>query len=266
MYVRALRTNRGGEFLSNEFITFCEEQGIRRELIAPYTLERNGVVERKNRTMVEMARSMLKARGVPNRFWCEAVATVVYILNVSPTKAFMNMTPLKAWRRKKPSVSHMRIFGCTTYALVDLRTKLDDKFVKCVFIGYATQSKAYRLYNPLTGKIIVNRNVVFDEDAGWVWEECEISQSVQQKSVNFDGLEEVSNVPQNDHTPSPPSMPSSQGSLTPSSQVSSSSSSDFAPRRYKSLADLYENCDFALMAADPTCFEEAKKKWSGKMQ
>ena len=67
-------------------------------------------------------------------------------------------------------------------------------------------------------------------------------------------------MPQNDHTPSPPSMPSSQGSLTPSSQVSSSSSSDFAPRRYKSLADLYENCDFALMAADPTCFEEAKKK------
>ena len=178
MYVRALRTDRGGEFLSNEFITFCEEQGIRRELTAPYTLEQKGVAERKNRIVVEMARSMIKARGVPNRFWCEAVATAVYILNVSPTKAFMNMTPLEAWRRKKLSVSHLRIFGCTTYALVDLRTKLDDKSVKCVFIGYATQSKAYRLYNPLTGKIIVNRNVVFDEDAGWVWEECEISKSV----------------------------------------------------------------------------------------
>ena len=260
MYVRALRIDRGGEFLSNEFITFCEEQGIRRELIAPYTPKKNGVAERKNRIVVEMARSMIKARGVPNRFWYEAVATAVYIFNVSHTKAVMNMTPLEAWRRKKLSVSHLRIFGCTTYALVDLWTKLDDKSIKCVFIGYATQSKAYRLYNPLTGKIIVSTNVVFDEDAGWVWEECEISQSVQQKSVNFDGLEEVSNVPQNDHTPSPPSMPSSQGSLTPSSQVSSSSSSDFAPRRYKSLADLYENCDFALMAADPTCFEEAKKK------
>ena len=135
--VKALRTDRGGEFLSNEFITFCEEQGIRRELIAPYTPEQNGVTERKNRTVVEMARSMLKARGVPNNFWCEVVATIVYILNVSPTKAVMNMTPFEAWRGKKPSVSHLRVFGCTTYALVDLRSKLDDKSVKCVFIGYA---------------------------------------------------------------------------------------------------------------------------------
>ena len=134
---KALRTGHGGEFLSNEFITFCEEQGIRRELIAPYTPEQNGVTERKNRTVVEMARSMLKARGVPNNFWCEAVATVVYILNVSPTKAVINMTPFEAWRVKKPFVSHLRVFGCTTYSLVDLRSKLDDKSVKCVFIGYA---------------------------------------------------------------------------------------------------------------------------------
>ena len=77
LYVRALRTDRGGEFLSNEFITFCEEQGIRRELIAPYTPKKNGVAERKNRIVVEMARSMIKARGVPNRFWYEAVATAV---------------------------------------------------------------------------------------------------------------------------------------------------------------------------------------------
>lgn len=75
-------------------------------------------------------------------------------------------------------------------------------------------------------------------------------------------------MPENDHTPSPPLTPSSQGSLTPLSQGSSSSSSDSAPRRYRSLADLYENCDFALMAADPTCFEEAEKEveWQNAMK
>lgn len=269
--VKALRTDRGGESLSNEFIIFCEEQGIRRELTAPYTPEQNGVAERKNRTVVEMAKSMLKARGVPNNFWCEAVATAVYILNVSPTKAVMNMTPFEVWRGKKPFVSHLRVFGCTTYALVDLRSKLDDKSLKCIFIGYATQSKTYRLYNPLTGKIMVSRNVVFNENAGWNWEQRERGDSIQQKIVGSDGSGEDLIMPTNDQqSPSPPTTPlSSNHSSSPSSSTSSSSSSnDSAPRRYMTLADLYANYDFALMAADPTSFDEAKDEveWQDAMK
>ncbi|KAL3533483.1 hypothetical protein ACH5RR_007004 [Cinchona calisaya] len=104
--IKALRTDRGGEFLSNEFNHFCEENGIRRELIAPYTLEQNRVAERKNFTVVKMARSLLKGKGLPNQYWVEAIATSVYLLNISPTKAVMNQTPHKAWRGTKPSVSH----------------------------------------------------------------------------------------------------------------------------------------------------------------
>ena len=66
--IKALRSDRGGEFTSNEFNLFCEESGIRRELIAPYTPEQNGVVEHKNRTVVEMARSLLKGKGLPNQY------------------------------------------------------------------------------------------------------------------------------------------------------------------------------------------------------
>ena len=143
--VRALRTDRGEEFLSQEFTRFCEDQGIRRELTAPYTPDQNGVAERKNRTVVEMARSMLKAKQMPNLWWSEAMATTVYLLNISPTMAVMNKTPYEVWKGGKPEVSHLRVFGCTTYALVNLRAKLDDKSVKCVFVGYASQSKAYRL-------------------------------------------------------------------------------------------------------------------------
>lgn len=145
--IKALRTDRGGEFLSNEFIDFCDKSGIYRQLTAPETPQQNGVAERKNRTVVEMARSMLKAKGLSDEFWGEAVATAVYILNISPTRAVMNRTPYEAWTGKKPKVSHLKVFGCIAYALVNTRSKLDEKSIKCIFIGYSLQSKAYRLYN-----------------------------------------------------------------------------------------------------------------------
>ena len=85
--IKALRTDRGGEFLSKDFNIFCDENGIQRELTTPYTPEKNGVAEPKNRTVVEMARILLQAKGLPNQFWGKAVATAVYILNLSPTRA-----------------------------------------------------------------------------------------------------------------------------------------------------------------------------------
>ena len=110
---------------------------------------------------------MMEGRGVLKCFWAEAVATTVYLLNISPTKAVFNRTPYEAWRGNTPKVSHLRVFGCIAYALVNsqARCKLDEKCEKCIFVGYSSQSKAYKLYNPVSGKIMVNRNVVFNEDA-----------------------------------------------------------------------------------------------------
>ncbi|GJT92097.1 retrovirus-related pol polyprotein from transposon TNT 1-94 [Tanacetum coccineum] len=79
---------------------------------------KNGIVERKNRTIVEMARCMLKAKNLEDAFWAETVATAVYLTNISPTKAVWNITSFEAWQESKPSVSHFRIFGCTCYALI----------------------------------------------------------------------------------------------------------------------------------------------------
>ncbi|GJX98296.1 retrovirus-related pol polyprotein from transposon TNT 1-94, partial [Tanacetum coccineum] len=84
--MKVLRTDRGGEFLSNEFVAFCEEHGIKRELTAPYSPKQNGVAERKNRIVVEMTRSMMKQKGLPDSFWAEGASTSVYLLNISPTK------------------------------------------------------------------------------------------------------------------------------------------------------------------------------------
>jgi len=169
--ILALRSDRGGEFTSNEFATFCEKNGIHRELTAPYTPEQNGVAERKNRTVVEMAQSMMNVVGLPKNFWAKAVATAVYILNISPTKAVLNQTPYEAWKGRKPRLSHLKIFSCIAYALDNShsRRKLDVKSTKCIFVGYSPQSKAYKLYNPVSGKVIISRDVVFHETARWDW-------------------------------------------------------------------------------------------------
>eukprot|EP00253_Pinus_taeda_P011071 PITA_11071 len=116
-----------------------------------------------------MVRSMLKAKHLPHEYWAEDVTCAVYILNRCPTKAVMNRIPEEAWSGQKQTITHMRVFGCVAYAHVpnQLRRKLDSKGDKCVFVGYCDESKAYKLYNPSTKKLIVSRDVQFIEDEAW---------------------------------------------------------------------------------------------------
>lgn len=169
--IKVLRSDRGGEFCSHEFNTYCDRAGIKRELTIPYTPQHNGVVERKNRTVMNLTRSMLQDRDLPNFLWAEAVATAVYVINRSPTKALTNQTPVEAWTGKKPTVSHMKIIGCVAYGLIpsQLNKKLDNKSEKSIFIGYSSQSSGYRLYNPISKKITTKRDVIFLEDCKWAW-------------------------------------------------------------------------------------------------
>lgn len=167
----ALRTDRGGEFTSVDFMEYCTESGIRRQLTAPYSPQQNGVVERRNGTVMASARSLLKAKGLPGWLWGEAVATAVYLLNRSPTKGVKGMTPYEAWFGKKPAVHNLRTFGCVVYVKNTKPTlkKLDDRGQCMVFIGYEKGSKTYRAYNPATGKVVITRDVVFDEGGQWDW-------------------------------------------------------------------------------------------------
>ena len=114
-----------------------------------------------------MARSMMKAKGMPARFWGEAVTTTVFILNRAPTKALKGKTPFEVWYGCKPSVSFLRTFGCIGHVrkTKPVLTKLEDRSTPMVFLGYAEGTKAYRLYDPRGGKVVVSRNVVFDEKA-----------------------------------------------------------------------------------------------------
>jgi hypothetical protein len=168
--ILAVRTDRGGEFTSQEFINFCEIHG---QLTAAYTPQQNGVVERKNRTIMNMVRSMLFAKQIPKTFWAEAANWSVHVLNRCPTLAVKNKTPEEAWSGIKPSVDHFRVFGCVSHVHVpdSRRVKLDAKSLKCILLGVSEESKAYRLFNPTSNKIIVSRDVVFEEDQQRCWDD-----------------------------------------------------------------------------------------------
>ncbi|MCO5594373.1 hypothetical protein L7F22_048403 [Adiantum nelumboides] len=163
--IQTLRTDRGGEYMSGAFKDFLGKKGIKHQCTMPYTPQQNGVAERKNRSLMEMARCMLKAKSLPHKLWMEAVACAAHVLNRCPTRALKTITPYESWYDRKPSVSYLRVFGCLAYAHIpqQLRGKLDDKAVKCIFVGYSSGSKGYRLYNPVTNKIFESRDVIFAE-------------------------------------------------------------------------------------------------------
>lgn len=264
--VKILRTDRGGEFVSAEFDKLCEDFGIQRQLTASYTPQQNGVAERKNRSLVEMAKSMLKAKNLPKSFWAEAIHTAAYILNRSSTSALSNQTPFEAWNGWKPKVKHFKIFGCVAYVLVpsQKRGKLDENSVKCIFVGYSMETKGYRFYDPLYKKLIISRDVIFDEKSEWSWSEMQPGVHFSQNNEEFIP-EQIQNEGNNGGSDSSsPNTPIS----SPSSSTSSSSSST-PPRKWRSLQEVYEQLDecHLVVTQEPSSFEEATKiiEWQKAM-
>lgn len=170
--IKAIRSDRGGKYASQEFTQFLEEKGIQRQFTVSYTPQQNGVAERRNITLLEMACAMLKAQGMPDKFWSEAVFTAAYLQNRLSIKSLNKKTPLEVWSDHKPSVSHLKVFGCICHILVpeEKRKKLDEKSRKGVFIGYNTLSKGYKIYMLDTFKVKVSRDVIFEENKAWNWE------------------------------------------------------------------------------------------------
>jgi hypothetical protein len=123
------------------------------------------VAERKNKTLVECAHSMMKGKNISNAFWVEAINTAVYLKNRSPTRCLDNITPFEALYGSKPAVHNLKVFGYKDFSHIpkENRKKLDAKAIKCIFIGYYSEFKAYRLFDPSTHKLFVSRDVLFHE-------------------------------------------------------------------------------------------------------
>ena len=163
--IKVLRSDNGGEFCSKGFKEFYKKCGIARQKTSPYTPEQNGVVERMNKMLMERARSMLSGARLGQEFWEEVAETTCYLVNISPSAVLEDKTPQEVWTIKKPSLSHLRVFGCDSYVHVpkEKRTMLDSKSKKCIFIGYKDGLKGYKLWNPVTRKVVYSRDVVFKE-------------------------------------------------------------------------------------------------------
>ena len=114
--VKALRSDRDGEYLSGEFQQYLKRRGIDHQLTSADSPEQTGVPERMNRELLEKARAMMGATNITNILWAEAIANAAYVRNRSPPSALQNMTPFEAWCGHKPSVKHLRTFGCIAYA------------------------------------------------------------------------------------------------------------------------------------------------------
>lgn len=161
--LKVVRSDNGREYLSNKFNEFFRLEGIIHQLTADYTPEQNGIAERFNRTIVEMARCMLLQSKLPPTFWAEAVMTACYIRNRCPTRALQGNVPYTEWTTKVLTVAHFKTFGVVAHMLEKRKnlSKFDSRTKRCIFIGYSLESKAYCLWDPVAKRVLKSRDVKF---------------------------------------------------------------------------------------------------------
>ncbi|GJW92506.1 retrotransposon protein, putative, ty1-copia subclass [Tanacetum coccineum] len=159
--IKSLRSDRGGEYMSQEFLDHLKEHGIIAHRTPPYTPQNNGVSERRN----HMVRSMMSQTTLPKSFWDYALETVACILNMVPSKT-VDKTPYEIWHGQAPKLSYLRVWGCEAFVKHDTLTKpdkLDPRSFKSIFVGYPKEIIGYSFYSPAENKVFVARNAVFFE-------------------------------------------------------------------------------------------------------
>lgn len=139
-------------------------QGIVHQSSCTYTLQQNGVVERKHRSILDMARALTFQAFQPLKFWGECVSTAVYLLNRLPTVLLQGKSPFEKFFQRSPSLQHLRVFGSLCYATT---VKKGDKFcpraISAVHMGYSSSQKGYILYDLCSKRFFVSRDTVFKE-------------------------------------------------------------------------------------------------------
>jgi hypothetical protein len=196
--IKILRSDNGGEYTSKEFVNYCKDVGIKRDLTTPYNPQQNGVVERKNITIMEAMKTMIHDQDLPMCLWAEAVKTTVYVQNQLSHSALGFKTPEEMFSRKKPEVSHLKIFVCPVFVHIpkEKRNKLDPSGKKGIFVGYCEVSKAFRVYIPGHHHIEINRDVTFDEDETLKKSRrCQLEEVYEEELVAPRVVESVREVP-----------------------------------------------------------------------
>ncbi|GJV73260.1 retrovirus-related pol polyprotein from transposon TNT 1-94 [Tanacetum coccineum] len=163
--VKVIRCDNGTEFKNREMNQFCEMKGILRQFSVARTPQQNGVAKRRNRTLIEAARTMLADSKLPTTFWAEAVNTACYVQNRVLVVKPHNKTPYELFHGRTPTLSFMRPFGCPVTILntIDHLGKFDGKADEGFFVGYSLNSKAFRVFNSRTRIVEENLHIRFSE-------------------------------------------------------------------------------------------------------
>ncbi|KAM0968159.1 hypothetical protein TB1_015836 [Malus domestica] len=195
--IKVLRSDRGGEYYGRyteigqakgHLAVYLEQCGIQAQYTSPGTPQQNGVAERRNRTLIEMVRSMMSRAKLPQYLWGEALQMANYILNRVPTKA-VSKTPYEVWIGRKPSLNHLHIWGCRAEARVynPREKKLDSRTISCHFVGFPEKTKGYRFYSTDFPMRIFETGVAKFIEEG----ECSLEPDMEASRFN---LEETGNV------------------------------------------------------------------------
>ena len=166
--IKALRTDCGREYLSEEFKTLCDEKGIEHQLSIPRTPQQNGVAERRNRTLLDIVRSMMAQANLPISYWGDALLTATYVLNRVPSKS-VTTTPYELWTNRKSNISHLRPWGCAAYVhnTSSKYGKSGPRGKKSIFVRYPEVSKGYVFIGEQENSTVTkfeSRDVVFIEN------------------------------------------------------------------------------------------------------
>lgn len=163
--IKSLQTDNGLEYCNAEFNKYLQDCGIERRLTVPHTPQQNGVAERINRTLLDMARCLMLDAGLPQMFWACAITAACHIRNRCPSKIIGGLTPYEKLKGKIPKFNYMKVFGSEVYVLdkSPAKGKFDPRSKKGIFVGYPREVKGYRVWMPKEKKIIIARDVKFLE-------------------------------------------------------------------------------------------------------
>jgi hypothetical protein len=176
--IKKIRSDNGTEFKNSQIEGFLEEEGIKHEFSSPYTPQQNGVVERKNRTLLDMPRTMLDEYKTSDRFWAEAINTACYSINRLYLHRILKKTSYELLTDKNPKVSYFRVFGSKCVILVKRgrKSKFAPKAIEGFLLGYDSNTRAYRVFNKSTGLVEVSCDIVFDETNGSQVEQVDLDE------------------------------------------------------------------------------------------
>lgn len=283
--IKKIRSDRGGEYMLREFLAFLSENGIESQRTAPYSAQQNGVAERKNRSLMEMARSMLSDAKLPDTYWGEAVVTANFIQNHLPCTS-VDRTPFELWHQRKPFYGNLRRFGAKCFIRIpdEHRRKLDPKAEMAILLGFDTESKAYKCLVPEKNKVVISRDVIFCDDTLQTIAPSKVVKKSNSVIESFCEIDAISSIdepdgaaqaeqnPQNASIADEPNVPDGaaqeqdvDNEIPPNDdtkgvRVSARSNKGIPPKRLIEEVSLVSECGWLVVDGEPKTYNDAMKR------